>query len=225
MAGQTGLVMQGSNDIAFTNPVTVALSPAGSTSSGITTSLGIANGLFTGPIPARYIRFLPTGFTSGTQTILAYMSAIPGAMPSIGANMSGSISSWGTSVAPGISNGVNALGTSTGNLWQARFTGTADLALGTALAAVAAQIPYVTEIHSSVWGAGATPRQIRVVAAANALLEQNLVCPANDSRERIFRNPWKPMSSINNILQIAVTSIGAFVGNWEVVLAGYYQTS
>jgi hypothetical protein len=230
MVGQTALVMQASNDIAFPNPVNAALSPAGSTGSGITTALGIVNGIFTGPIPARYIRFLPTGFTSGTQTLLLYMQSMSSQMPSIGANAAAAITSFSTGVAPAISNSPLALGTGTGNAFQVRATGSADQAATSILGAVAAQMPYVTEIYCSTWGAAAgaapTPRRFQVIGAASALLEHNLVCPPNDCVERKFRHPWKPFSAINQVLNVAVTSmVAAASGNWEILISGYYATS
>ena len=219
MTGQTQLNGQFSNDqVTWFN---AAFSPTGATSSGISTSLGITTGLWQGPIAGRFFRLAPTGFTSGTQTVLVYMQSIPGMMPSIGANISGaSISSFSTSVAPAIGTAALTLGTAAANGFQVRATGTTTLGATQLLAAVATQMPYVTEIHWSYSGTG-NPI-LNIVAAANALISQEIVMAPNASDSRIFRNPWKPMSSINNILNYSIT--GSVTGTWYFNVHGYYQT-
>jgi len=239
--GQTGLTLQASNDQVTW--FTVALSPSSATSSGLTGSMGITTNLFHGPIPARFIRFLPAGaYTSGTQTLVLYMQALPGMMNAAGVNASATIAGWGTSVAPGISNGVNSLGVATGNLFQARASSSADQVATAIVAAVATQIIYVTDIYWSIWGAAAatnTPRLFQLLASANATpagFQHNILAhpsaggalAANNgiSGERHFRNPWKVASAVNAALNLAVTSIPTpVVGNWEVIVEGYYQSS
>ena len=220
MAGQTQLNGQFSNDGATW--FNAAFSPTGATSSGISTSLGITTGLWEGPIAGRFLRFLPTGFTSGTQTILVYMQSLPGVMPSIGANISGaSISSFSTSVAPAIGTAALTLGTAAANGFQVRATGTTTLGATQLLAAVATQMPYVTEIHWTFAGTG-NPI-LTILAAANGLAQQEIVMEPNKSDSRVFRNPWKPMSTINNILNYTITGT-VTTGTWYFNVHGFYQT-
>ena len=221
----TALTVQGSNDNV--NWVTLAMCPVGSTGTGITTALGIVAAMYHGPIPCRYIRFVPVGAGGGgTLTLSIRLLGEALVLNSQGVNAGGTVTIGGlnTGVAPAISNAAMTLGTASGNAWQYRATGTALLALGTALAAVAAQMPYITDMHMSVWGVSAVPWQARIVAAAAALGEVNLTCPPNDSVSRVFRHPYKPMSTINNILQSAVNPIGTAAGTWELIVNGYYQT-
>jgi hypothetical protein len=220
--GQTSLTLQASNDQVTW--FSVALSTSSATSSGLSTSMGITTNLFSGPIPARFLRFAPGGtYTSGTQTLVLYMQSLPGVLQSSGSNSN--ISAIGNNVAPSVALTQLTIGSGTSNGFQIRASSSADQAAATLIAAVGGQMPYITGIHCSVYGSGATPRQFRLVGAASALIEHNVACPANDGVDRMFRNPWKPVSAVNTAINLAVTSIGAAAGTWDIVVEGYYQTA
>jgi hypothetical protein len=230
--GMTALTIQGSND--NTNWITLAVTPVGATGTGLSTALGIAAAIWHGPIPTRYIRFVPVGAGSGlTLTLNIRLLGEAMVLNSQGVNAGGTITTGGfsTGVANAISNAAMTVGVGTGNSFQARVTGTIDQAAA-AIAGVAqaSVFAYVTEIHCSTWGAAAgaapTPRRFQLLAAASALGEHNLVCPPNETVERMFRNPWKIASAVNIALNLAVTSmIAANAGNWEIVLHGYYNSA
>jgi len=142
-----------------------------------------------------------------------------------GVNAAAALNSIAASVAPAIADSALAIGTSSGNGFQVRATSTADQAATLLVPAVSGQFPYITGIHCSVQGSGATARRVQLVAAATALIEQNVVCPPNDSVSRMFRNPWKPSSASNVAVNLAVTGVVSATGVWDVVVEGYYQSS
>ena len=201
-----------------------------STRTAMSSSLGITSAMFHGPIPGRYIRFNPAGaYTSGSQTVKVLLTSIPVMSQTLG--VSAALDTIASNIAPAIATSPVTMATGTGNSFQYRVTGTIDQA-ATAITgfAVSGQFAYVTEIRCSTWGAAAgaapTPRRFQLVAASSALIEHNLVCPPNETIERVFRTPWKVASASNIALNLAVTSmVAAAAGNWEIIVSGYYQTS
>jgi len=234
MVGQTQLNARFSND--GTNWFNGSFSPSSATSSGITTSLGITANLFHGPIAGRFMQLFPTGFTSGTQTNLVVMQSLPSVMPSIGNNGSTVVNSFSGSVAPGVSNASLTIGTSTGNLFQRRQTGTAAQAAATLVAAVSGQFMHITDIFWTVPG-GATPvtNDLTFLLQSAASGEPStpsagghtILGKGGTSDERHFRDPWKTSSANNQALNLTVAlAPGAttFVGTWELIVHGYFST-
>jgi hypothetical protein len=228
MAGQTQLNAQFSND--GTNWFNGAFSPSSSTSTGISTSLGITANLFHGPIAGRFLRFLPTGFTSGTQTILVYMQALPGVMPSVGMNAGGSISITAGGGVVGIGNADVALGTATQQFFQIRATGAAAVAAATQLLASVASLDiHITEIYWTLQG-GTSPTNdllLRLSAASSQSPAapnaggQEMIMKCGSSGERVFRTPWK-IATVNAVAlnyEIAGTLSSQ---TWFLNVHGYY---
>jgi len=220
--GMTSLTVQVSND--GTTWFSMVLTPTSSGTTGITSSIGIAAGLFHGPISGRYIRFNPAGtYSSGSCTLLVQLSTIPLVMNSQG--VSANISSVSSAIFPAVGLSTFVIGTAAGNAFQTRQTGSADQATTTFMALVSGQMMYITELHWSVWGAGSTDRQLVLVSNGSPLGQQDIYMNANKSDSRVFRNPWKPASATGIALNYSVTSVGAAAGNWFVVAHGYYAAS
>jgi hypothetical protein len=136
----------------------------------------------------------------------------------------------------GISNTTMTIGTGSGNFYQRRQTGGAAQSAAALVTAVASNHIFVTEIHWSV--PGVSPgNDLTLTFAAAASGEpstpsaggHNIIAKGGTSDSRVFRNPWKITSAVNNALNLTValaTGNGAtaFVGTWEVIVHGYINT-
>jgi len=230
MVGQTQLNARFSND--GTNWFNGAFSPSSATSSGITTSLGVTANLFHGPIAGRYMQLFPTGFTSGTQTNLVVMQSLPSIMPSVGSNTSTNLTGIASNIAPAIANSGISIGSSAGNQFQRRATGTGTQAATALVAAVSGQFIHITDIFWTYSaGGGATPaNDITLLLQSAASGEPStpsagghtIFVKWGTTDERHFRNPWKTSSVNNNALNLTVS--GTVLGTWEVIVHGYFQT-
>jgi hypothetical protein len=127
----------------------------------------------------------------------------------------------GSTVAPAIANSPLTIGTGTGQGFQPRTTGSATQTAIALLAAISGQFVYITDIHWTYIGTG-NPI-LTLVANANGLQQQDIFMETNKSDSRVFRNPWKTMSTSNNALNYAIS--GTFTGTWTFNVHGYYQNS
>jgi len=232
--GQTTLTFEGSNDNV--NWRTVLLFDVNSTSTAGTSTPNQTLEIYHGPVVFKYFRLTAVGTgTALTTTAYVILHALPSALHSLSGTVG--VNGFSTGVAPAISNHVNTIGTATGNHFQVETNSSADRAAASFVPAVASQIAYITDIYWSIWGSGTinTPRLIALIAAGSPLARHDILAHPSSglaivasngcSGERKFRNPWKTASAVNQAVNLAVTSHGAAIGNWQVIVEGYYQSS
>jgi hypothetical protein len=184
--------------------------------------------MFHGPIPGRYIRFLPVGnYTSGSTVIQVLLTSIPGALNSVGTNSS--ITNAGIGYVVGT--GSATIGTSTNQVFQTRVTGSAAVATAVHpnLGAVSGQFIHITDIFWSMSSgvAGTDDRLVNLAAVSSPSGGQDFLMRApgttvNDVNGwRQFRDPWK-ISTVNNV-GLNYTIGGTATGTYYLSIHGYYS--
>lgn len=223
--GMTGLTATINND-GGGSWFNLALANTSSTSSGITTSLGTSATMWHGPLPARYLSFIPsTAGSSGTMTLTIYLSSIPLAFNTVGTNTSLTNAGVGTIMGTG---GIT-VGTASGQAFQRRQTGSATQAATAIVAAATGVFAFVTDIFWTTPGASPT-NDLTLTLAASATPDpttpvaggHTILTKGGTSDERHFRNPWKISTANNTALNLTVA--GTVSGTWEVIVDGYFST-